>query len=63
MKIEGLTISEMIEETGLRRNTIEVRLHRLGIRPITTEVLYPPDTLERIKASKRGRPPKKQDEQ
>jgi hypothetical protein len=55
---EGITISEMVKETGLRRNTIEVRLHRLGIKPISYEARYSLDTLEKIKAVKIGRPKK-----
>jgi hypothetical protein len=58
MPKEGVTISEMVEATGLRKNTIEVRIHRLGIKPLSYEAIYPPDTLERIKEVKRGRPPK-----
>ena len=59
MADEGITVSEMIEATGLRRNTIEVRIHRLGIKPLSYEARYPSGTLEKIKAVKVGRPPKK----
>jgi hypothetical protein len=58
MAKEGITVSEMVEATGLRKNTIEVRIHRLGIKPLSYEALYPSDTLEKIRAAKRGRPPK-----
>ncbi|MDR1325495.1 MAG: hypothetical protein LBK00_05615 [Treponema sp.] len=58
MAKEGITISELVEATGLRKNTIEVRIHRLGIKPLSYEALYPPDTLDRIKDAKRGRPKK-----
>jgi hypothetical protein len=55
MTDKGITISEMVKETGLRRNTIEVRLHRLGIKPLSYEARYPTDALEKIKA-KNGPP-------
>jgi hypothetical protein len=58
MAKEGITVSEMVEATGLRKNTIEVRIHRLGVKPLSYEALYPPDTLEKIKEVKRGRPTK-----
>jgi len=59
MADEGITVSEMAKATGLRRNTIEVRLHRLGIKPLSYEARYPSGTLEKITAVKMGRPPKK----
>jgi hypothetical protein len=60
MTVEGITISDLMKATGLRRNTIEVRIHRLGIEPLTNEVLYPPDTLDKIlNVPPRGRPAKK----
>jgi len=58
MADEGITVSEIVKATGLRRNTIEVRLHRLGIKPLSYEARYPTDTLDKIKAVKMGRPPK-----
>jgi hypothetical protein len=59
MAKNGITISELVEATGLRKNTIEVRIHRLGIKPLSYEALYPQDTLDRILATKRGRPAKR----
>ena len=50
----GITVSEMVKATGLRKNTIEVRIHRLGIKPISYEARYPDDTLEKIQSVKRG---------
>jgi hypothetical protein len=59
MPKEGITISELMDATGLRRNTIEVRLHRLGIKPLSYEAIYPPDTLDKIQAiTGPGRPKK-----
>jgi hypothetical protein len=60
MAKEGITISELVEATGLRKNTIEVRIHRLGIKPLSYEAIYPPDTLEKIQSvSGPGHPAKK----
>jgi hypothetical protein len=58
MTYEGITVSDLVKATGLRNNTIEVRIHRLGIKPLSDGSVYPPDTLDKIKAVKRGRPPK-----
>jgi hypothetical protein len=58
MTNEGITISEMVKATGLRKNTIEVRIHRLGIKPLSYEARYPADTLDKIQAVKIGRPKK-----
>jgi hypothetical protein len=63
MAKDGITISELVEATGLRKNTIEVRIYRLGIKPLSYEALYPPDTLERILVTRRGRPAKKPKDQ
>jgi hypothetical protein len=57
MTIEGITISEMIERTGFTRHVLEMRLHRLKIKPVINEFLYPADTLDRILSVKRGRRP------
>jgi hypothetical protein len=58
--MEGLTISEMAKELGIKPHSVTVRLNRAGIKPMTNEALYSPDTLDKIKGSKRGRPPKAQ---
>ena len=58
MAEKGITVSEMVKATGLRKNTIEVRIHRLGIKPISYEARYPDNTLERIQNVKRGGPKK-----
>jgi hypothetical protein len=54
--LEGITISEMAKELGLPRHTVETRLIRAGIKPLTYEALYSPDTLDKIREAKRGRP-------
>ena len=56
---EFLTLSEMAKQLGLPQRTVERRVQRAGIRPLSREALYPPDTLDRIKEAKPGRPPKK----
>jgi hypothetical protein len=56
--MEGLTLSEMASLLGVPQRTIERRVQRAGIKPLTHEAIYPPDTIDRIKDIKRGRPPK-----
>jgi hypothetical protein len=56
--IEGITISVMAKELGIPRHTVEQRLIKAGIKPLTYEALYPPDTLDKIKEARRGRPKK-----
>jgi hypothetical protein len=55
---DGLTMSDMIEITGLKKGTIAARLSRLKIKPVSYEAVYPHDTIARILSVKRGRPPK-----
>jgi hypothetical protein len=56
--MEGYTISELCQKLELNRKAVIMRLYRNGIEPLTREAIYPPDTLDRIKAVKRGRPAK-----
>jgi len=58
MTIKGITITEMAKELNLKRHAIEVRLSRAGIKPLTLEAVYPPDTLDKIREAPRGRPKK-----
>jgi predicted transcriptional regulator len=59
MKIDGYTISEMAELLGLPYRTVQKRLKRADIEPITTGAIYPKSALETIKdAPSPGRPPK-----
>jgi hypothetical protein len=57
----GITMSDLIKVTGLKKGTISARLSRLGIKPLSYEAIYPPDTLDRILAVQRGRPKKPKD--
>jgi hypothetical protein len=54
--ITGISVSELIQKTGKSRSAIESWISRNGVKPLNPELLYPPDTLERIKKAKRGRP-------
>jgi hypothetical protein len=59
MKTEGYTITELSKALKITPVTVRQRLHVAGIEPILSEKVYPPDTLEKLKAFKSvGRPPK-----
>jgi hypothetical protein len=59
MEIKGLTIREMAEKLELPYKTVEKRLKRAGIEPITTGTIYPASALETIRDVRMGRPVKK----
>jgi len=56
--MEGITIDEMCEKLKLPFKTVEGRIQRAGIKPITKQALYPLKTLEIIKNVSMGRPKK-----
>jgi IS30 family transposase len=56
--MEGMTLTEMAKKLGIPQRTIERRIQRAGIKPLTKEAVYPADTLEKIKDIKMGRPRK-----
>jgi IS30 family transposase len=56
--MEGMTITEMAKKLGLPQRTVERRIQRAGIKPMSREAVYPADTLEKISDVKMGRPPK-----
>jgi hypothetical protein len=56
--MEGLTLSEMAEILRVPQRTVERRVQRAGIKALTKEALYPPDTLDKIREAPRGRPKK-----
>jgi hypothetical protein len=56
--INGYTASELAELLNIPRYTVENRLSRFGIKPISREAIYPPEAYERLKNVKRGRPKK-----
>jgi predicted DNA-binding transcriptional regulator YafY len=58
-EMTGWTLSEMAQELGVPQRTIERRVQRAGIKPLTHEAIYPPETLGIVKnRNKVGRPPK-----
>ena len=57
-----MTITEMADILGVPQRTIERRIQRAHIKPLTKEALYPSDTLEKIRDVKMGRPKKAQPE-
>ena len=59
--MQGLTIDEMCDALNLPFKTVEARIQRAGIKPITRQALYPENTLEKIKDVKMGRPKTKTD--
>jgi hypothetical protein len=58
MPAEGYTVSELAELTNKSRHAVESWLSTHKIKPLSYEAIYPPDTLDKIKDAKRGRPPK-----
>ena len=58
MAMEGLTIDEMCEALKLPFKTVEARIQRAGIKPISRQAIYSSDTLDIIKNVKMGRPKK-----
>lgn len=56
--MEGITIDEICKKLKLPFKTVEGRIQRAGIKPITRRALYPKDTLEKVKNIKMGRPKK-----
>jgi hypothetical protein len=55
----GWTLSEMARVLGVPQRTIERRVQRSGIKPLTREAVYPLETLDIIREkNKVGKPPK-----
>ena len=60
MEIDGYTISELAERLELPYRTVQKRLKRAGIEPITTGAIYPKNALKALSETKApGRPAKK----
>lgn len=57
--ITGYTVSALMKESGKSRSAIESFISRHGIEPLSTEALYPVETLDMLLKAKRGRPKKK----
>ena len=57
--MEGETLTEMANKLGIPQRTVERRIQRAGIKPISREALYPLGTFEKIRnVPGKGRPPK-----
>jgi len=56
--MEGITIDEMCKKLKLPFKTVEGRIQRAGIKPLTKQALYPLKTLDIIKDVSMGRPKK-----
>ena len=59
MEVKGWTLEELSQKLGLPKNSIQMRINRNGIEPLFNGSIYPPDTYDKIKEAKVGRPPKK----
>jgi transcriptional regulator with XRE-family HTH domain len=62
MEAKGYTLKELAKALGISEHSVHMRISRAGIKPITREAIYPPDTLDRIREAPMGRPPKKPEE-
>jgi hypothetical protein len=62
MPAKGYTVSELAKLTNKTRHAVESWLSTHSIKPLSYEAIYPPDTLDLLLASKRGRPAKKPEE-
>ena len=47
--MEGLTMPEMAIALKIDEGTVKMRLHRAGIKPLTTKALYPSSALDVIR--------------
>jgi transcriptional regulator with XRE-family HTH domain len=58
MEIKGWTLEELAEKLGMSKNATRMRVKRENIEPFFNGSIYPPDTYDKIKEAKVGRPPK-----
>jgi hypothetical protein len=58
MDAKGWTLEELAQELEIPENTVQQRLHRAKIDPFFRGSIYPPDTLDKIRETPMGRPPK-----
>jgi len=56
MEISGWTLEELADELGLSKNSTVARIRQKNIAPLFNGSIYPPDTYDRIKDAKVGRP-------
>jgi len=57
-KIEGFAVSQLAKLSNKTRHAVEEWLSNNGVKPVIPELLYPPDTLDKLLAAKVGRPKK-----
>ena len=63
MNMEGYTMKEMADILGVPVKTVNMRLFRLSVKPITKDAVYDKSALEAIRnVPGKGRPSKKQAE-
>jgi len=58
LKIEGYTVTQLAKLSKKSRNAVESWLSYNEVKPVINQVLYPVETLERLKTAKVGRPKK-----
>jgi len=57
--MEGYTMKELATLLGINEKTVNMRIFRQGIKPITKDALYDKSVLEAIRnVPGKGRPPK-----
>ena len=54
----GYTIPQLARLSNKNRSAVEAWLSINNEKPVINQVLYPPETLEKLLKAKRGRPPK-----
>jgi len=47
--MEGFTMPEMAAILGIEEGAVQMRLHRAGIKPLTTKAVYPTTALDAIR--------------
>ena len=56
--MDGYTVTELANLLNVPEKTVNVRLFRLGIKPLTRKALYDKSVLKQLKSVKMGRPRK-----
>ena len=58
LKIEGYTVTQLAKLSKKTRHTVESWLSYNEVKPIINQILYPVETMDRLKNAKVGRPRK-----
>jgi transcriptional regulator with XRE-family HTH domain len=61
VEIKGWTLEELAEKLGMSKNATQARIMLRKVEPLFNGSIYPPDTYDKIKDAKVGRPAKKPD--